>query len=152
LEDASVTVTFKVYLANPSIRAALLAPVTADDPAMGSLVETGIYAQWFHSDEELHYARWKGGEVDIVQIDPTGQTQWAVEVNWSDRALDQTSELAALRTFCRRNRLEEAGVTPRTARATQQIDGTTIDFTPASEYCYQLGRDLIRRRRETSSR
>lgn len=144
--------TFKVYLTNPSIRAALFAPVTADDPAMGSLVETGIYAQWFHSDEELHYAHWKGGEVDIVQIDPTGQTHWAVEVEWSDRALDHPSELAALRTFCRRNRLGEAGVTTRTARATRQIDGTTIDFTPASEYCYLLGRNLIRRRRGWASR
>jgi len=144
-------VTFKVYLTNPSIRAALFAPVTADDPAMGSLVETGIYAQWFHSDEELHYARWKGGEVDIVQMSQTGQADWAVEVKWSDRALDHPSELAALRTFCRWNRLEEAGVTTRTARATQQIDGTTIDFMPASEYCYLLGRNLILMRRASAS-
>jgi len=87
----------------------LFAPVTADDPAMGTLVETGIYVQKLHSDEELHCARWKGGEVDIVRMNPTGQARWKVEVKRSDRALDLPSDLAVLRTFCPWNQLEETG-------------------------------------------
>ena len=68
---------FKVYLTNPSMRAALFAPVGAEDPATGDLVETAVFAQWFHARPPIHYARWdrEGGEVDLVEIDaaqPTG--------------------------------------------------------------------------------
>jgi len=143
-------VTFKVYLTNPSMRAALFAPVTADDPAIGALVETGVFAQWFHSDLDLHYARWKGGEVDIVKLAPAGGPEWAFEVKWSDRAVDHADELTALRTFCRTNHLRAAGVTTRTARAIRRVDGTAIELMPASEYCYSLGRGLIQARRATA--
>lgn len=142
-------VTFKVYLTNPSIRAALFAPVTADDPAMGALVETAIYAQWFHSDRELHYARWRGGEVDVVQLDQEGRPAWAIEVKWSDRVLGQADELTGLLAFCQQNRVPEAGVTTRTVHAAREVGDTELEFTPASEYCYVLGRNLILRKRRT---
>lgn len=60
---------FKVYLTNPSIRTALFSPISEEDPAIGAMAETAIFSQWFHSKAILHYARWKGGEVDIVQLD-----------------------------------------------------------------------------------
>lgn len=136
-------VTFKIYLTNPSIRAALFAPTTPDDPAMGALVETGIYAQWFQSDRDLHYARWKGGEVDIVQLDRAGRVLMAIEAKWSDRAFAQRHELSALRTFCAENRVTEALATTRMARWSGRIDETSLQLVPASEYCYGLGRNLI---------
>ena len=40
--------SFKVYLTNPSMRAALFAPVAADDEAVGDLAETAVFSQWFH--------------------------------------------------------------------------------------------------------
>lgn len=46
----------------------------------GDLAETAIFAQWFHSTATLHYARWKGGEIDIVNIGPGGENNYAVEV------------------------------------------------------------------------
>src|ERR1019366_3913757 len=55
---------FKVYLTNPSMRAALFSPVKADDSVVRSLAETAIFSQWFHSDKTLYYARWQDGEVD----------------------------------------------------------------------------------------
>ena len=62
---------FKVYLSNPSIRCALFSPIKADDDAMGRLVETAIFSQWFHDDKlNLYYGRWNKGEVDIVNLDP----------------------------------------------------------------------------------
>jgi len=68
---------FKVYLTDPSIRAALFSPVHSADEAMGDLVETAIFSQWFHWDRLPHYyAHWdKGGqgEVDLVLIDPKTQ-------------------------------------------------------------------------------
>jgi predicted AAA+ superfamily ATPase len=56
---------FKVYLTNPSMRAALFGTIEEGDEAMGSLVETAIFSQWLHIDNRLHYARWSDGEVDI---------------------------------------------------------------------------------------
>lgn len=45
---------FKVYLTNPSMRAALFSPAKADDGVLPHLAETAIFAQWFHSDSILH--------------------------------------------------------------------------------------------------
>src|SRR5690606_28747981 len=64
--------TDKVYLTNPSLRAALFAPLGADDPRMGALAETALVAQGFHRDREVHYARWKDAEVDLVTLDAKG--------------------------------------------------------------------------------
>ena len=76
---------FKVYLTNPCMRSALFAPLSADSDDIGNLVETGIFSQWFHSpDADLYYARWKDGEVDIVNLNANQKPTWAVEVKWSD--------------------------------------------------------------------
>jgi uncharacterized protein len=50
---------FKVYLSNPSMRAALFAPVGANEPdKIGHLAESAIFSQWQHSkaSRELRYA------------------------------------------------------------------------------------------------
>ncbi len=60
---------FKVYLTNPSIRSALFAPIAENDEFMGAFAETAIFSQWFHAPADLHYARWRDGEVDIVFLD-----------------------------------------------------------------------------------
>jgi len=83
---------FKAYLTNPSMRAALFAPLTEDHEAMGNMAETAIFSQWFHSDalSNIHYARWKSGrqdrEIDLVRVDPaTLRPAWAYEIKWSDQ-------------------------------------------------------------------
>ena len=139
---------FKVYLTNPSMRSALFSPITADDPAMGSLAETGIYSQWFHVPAPLHYARWKGGEVDIVSVGPNLKAAWAVEVKWSDRFWDQPGELRSLVEFSRANVLERVKVTTRTASGTRTLDGLRIDYVPASLYCFMVGYQLVHARRD----
>lgn len=139
---------FKVYLTNPSMRAALFAPVAADDEPMGDLVETGIFSQWFHADTSLHYARWNQGEVDIVSI-AGGEMRvfWACEVKWSDRYFQNPNELRSLRAFCEENKLtERVMVTTRTMRGVKRIGGIQVIFVPASVYCYTVGYNLIRRR------
>lgn len=53
------TRTFKVYLTNPSVRAALFGFVRGDDTAMGKLAETAVWWQWLHDtsiSQSLHYA------------------------------------------------------------------------------------------------
>ena len=122
--------------------------MTADDPAMGSLLETAVFAQWFHSTEtELHYARWKGGEVDIVSCSPLGDVDWAVETKWSDAPVDDPGKIRNLVEFCQRHSLPNPPlVTTRTRSGVKDVRGLAVEFRPAAEYCYNLGRNLLRGR------
>jgi uncharacterized protein len=139
--------TFKVYLTNPSLRSALFAPLAGDDPAIGALVETAIFSQWFHLEGgPLRYARWKKGEVDLVWLDANQRVRWAVEAKWSDRVVSHPEELRSVLSFCRANSVANALVTTRSRRERQEFDGVTIVFRPASEYCYTVGLNLVRGR------
>jgi uncharacterized protein len=40
---------FKVYLTNPSMRAALFGPVEDGSQAIGALAETATFSQWIHT-------------------------------------------------------------------------------------------------------
>jgi hypothetical protein len=134
---------FKVYLTNPSMRAALFSPLKADDGAVASLAETSIFSQWFHSDEPLYYARWHAGEVDMVYLAPKQKVDWAVEVKWSDHYCDNPQELRSVLSFCQANALKEVLVTSKTRRLSRQVGGVQIDFVPASVYCFTVGYNLI---------
>lgn len=138
---------FKVYLTNPSMRAALFSPLKADDDAIGSLAETAIFSQWFHSDNTLYYARWQDGEVDIVMLGPKQKAIWAVEVKWSDRFCDNPNELKGVVSFCLANHLNGALVTSRTKTLTCDVEGVKIPFLPASVYCYTVGYNLVKGRK-----
>lgn len=137
---------FKVYVTTPALRAALFGPVTADDPAMGALAETAVFAQWFHSDVDLHYARWAKGEVDIVQLDGMLTPLWCVDVKWSDRPGRHPEELTSLAAFARRHPKARVGITTRTvARSLPHWPGRgSLRARPTSLYCYTVGRNLIR--------
>jgi uncharacterized protein len=145
--------TFKVYLTNPSIRAALFGMVSADDEAMGNLAETAVWSQWLHSTEvsrSLHYARWKAGrqdlEVDIVSLDPrTQKPRFAVEIKWSDRAPQELNQLRGLRELAAKHPLaRQPLVTTRTVTTQATVDGTTIEFMPVALHCYTIARNLLR--------
>ncbi|MCX7902684.1 MAG: ATP-binding protein, partial [Burkholderiaceae bacterium] len=145
--------TFKVYLTNPSIRAALFGMVSAEDDALGLLAETAVWSQWLHSTEVsrwLHYARWKAGrqdlEVDIVSLDArTQKPRFAVEIKWSDRAPHALAELRGLRELAARHPLERTPlVTTRTVTAARAADGVPIDFMPVALHCYTIARNLLR--------
>ena len=88
---------FKVYVTTPALRCALFGPVSEDDEEMGLVAETAVFAQWFHSDFDLHYARWRSGEVDIVRLDGRQRPDWCVDVKWSDRYGRRPGELSSLR-------------------------------------------------------
>lgn len=139
---------FKVYLTNPSMRAALFSPIDADDEVVGSLAETAIYSQWFHSGQTLYYARWnKGdvkGEVDIVCLGPKQKASWVVEVKWSDRFIDNPTKLKSLASFCRANKISMGFVTSRTRFAFLKELRSPLYFMPASVYCYSVGANILR--------
>lgn len=143
---------FKVYLTNPSMRAALFAPLTDSDEAMGPMVETAIFSQWFHSGlmSNIHYARWKSGrktrEVDLVRVDPVRlKPSWAYEIKWSDRyAQKHPGELIGLVEFAKKN-LDESipvGATTKTQTSETVVDGITIRHFPCAVHCYQIGKNV----------
>jgi predicted AAA+ superfamily ATPase len=145
--------TFKIYLTNPSIRAALFGYVDAEDPAIGTLAETAVWSQWLHSTgivQSLHYARWKQGrsdlEVDLVSVDARTQSpRFLVEIKWSDRCYDDWGELRGLRELARRHALARRPlVTTRTATGIGRDNGVEIEFMPTSLHCYTIARNLLR--------
>lgn len=145
--------TFKVYLTNPSVRAALFGFVGAEDEAMGNLAETAVWSQWLHDTgvtHSLHYARWKSGrqdlEVDIVSVDPpTQKPRFAVEIKWSDRPPHEPRSLRGIRDLATRHPLAETPlVTTRTHGGSMEIDGIRIEFVPVALYCYTIARHVLK--------
>lgn len=135
---------FKVYLTNPSMRAALFAPVAADDKAMGAMVETAIFSQWFHRKrDEIYYARWQSGEVDLVQLDPAGRAANAIEVKWSDRYFENPRELKSLLSFCRKTGLDSAKVTTRLEGGVKTVREIELQYVPSALYCLVIGRLIL---------
>ena len=137
---------FKVYVTAPALRNALLGPVSADEGAMRAIAETSVVAQLLHSNLSLHYARWRGGAVDLVCLDSLQRPQWCVEVKWSDRPVYRLSDLKGLGAFVNQHPTANPFVTTRTATKTGVIgpNESRVDLVPASLYCYIVGHRSVR--------
>ena len=144
---------FKAYLTNPSMRAALFAPINPEDTdTLGPLAETAILSQWFHSNlmNHIHYARWKQGrktlEVDMVKLNPATnfKPQWAYEIKWSDRFTDRPEELSGLLAFAKKNfdANMPVGATTKSTFSEKSVDGIMVKQFPCALHCYQIGKNL----------
>lgn len=143
-------VCFKVYLTNPSMRAALFGQLKTDSSAMGAMTETAIFSQWQHSKMiELFYARWNSGGIDIVHLDRLHQSpSWIVEVKWSDRPYSSPSDLDNCVEFVKRNPgiSQPIKITSRTIRDDNFLyKGVRFEFELASLYAYSIGADMLRK-------
>ena len=135
-------------LNNPSMRAALFAPVKAEDTTLvGQLTECAIFAQWQHSivSKNLRYARWRNeGEVDIVYIHGDQKPQWIGEIKWSDSIKKdwnrETSSLAAL--MKRHKSISSAIFTTKTLDMASVLEGRPLRIHPSAAYCYIVGRNV----------
>lgn len=141
-------VCFKIYLMNPSMRAALFGILNEKSEAMGAMTETAIFSQWQHSKTtQLYYARWKKGEIDIVYLDPVNQSaSWIVEVKWSDRPYQYSSELDNCVDFVSKNPKisQPILITSRTIEdKILSYKGVDFHFKPASLYAYELSANLL---------
>ena len=141
--------TFKVYLNNPSMRAALFAPVDIEDSeSIGHLAESAIFSQWQHSSgyRFLRYARWRNeGEVDIVCLDQAMQQPiWIGEIKWSDRiANNENSATKWLKVLLSKNlSIINGFITSRTVAKTIELHGRRFDVIPCAMYCYTVGRNI----------
>ena len=130
--------TFKVYLTNPSMRAALFGTATIQDDAMASLAETAVLSRWLdHAGFSVSYARWKHGEVDMVATNKSTLKPFhAIEVKWSDRLFDRPQELTGLLSFARRNGLRSVLVTTLTRAGARTVEGINVAYRPCSLHCY----------------
>jgi predicted AAA+ superfamily ATPase len=138
---------FKVYLNNPSMRAALFGQISADSDGMGAMAETAIFSQWQHSQSSsLFYARWGTGEIDIVYLSPQSQKpDWAIEVKWSDRPYEHPGELANCVHFAHLHEdiNQPLLVTSKTIDANLKFQGISFEFKPTSLYTYLLGANIL---------
>jgi predicted AAA+ superfamily ATPase len=137
---------FKIYLTNPSLRSALFSPLEATNDAMGHMVETAIYAQWLHRESSIpYYARWKDGEVDLVNLDERDlKPTWAGEIKWSNSPYTHSnSELKNLIAFSQKNSIKNTIVTTLDETGQKEIGGVTINFLPAAVYAYNVGLTTI---------
>lgn len=143
---------FKVYLNNPSMRAAFFAPVDRSDAQrIGQLAECAIFSQWQHSPSfmNLRYARWRNeGEVDIVYLDPgTQKPRWIGEIKWSDRIhTHEWDETRSLSTLLRRhNSINGVFATSKTVERELSLESRAGQIYPSAVYCYMLGRNITSR-------
>jgi predicted AAA+ superfamily ATPase len=141
--------TFKVYLTNPTMRAALFGPVDEYHEAMGHLVETAVFSQWLHNSafiDSLYYVRWRSGEVDLVNLDPQQRPRFAVEVKWSDRVIDDPKSIKGLLEFSRKHHLGRLPlVTTISIAGKREMRGVEVEFTPCSLHCYTVAKNTLER-------
>lgn len=150
--------TFKVFLTNPSMRAALFSPLKEDSEAFGHLVETAIYSQWFHANNRhlLHYARWSRsgraksklgdhGEIDLVYIGSEMKPSWLIEIKWSDTAFESNSNWSSIIEFIEAKKAVKSGVfTSKTIYSEKEVGGVKFRIVPAAMYCYTVGYNIVR--------
>jgi len=142
---------FKIFLNNPSMRAALFNPVPVDETdKIGHLAESAIFSQWQHSSSfrRLRYARWRNeGEVDIVFLSQTEERPlWIGEIKWSDRiSRDPFGETKMLRSLMAKHpTISSAFITTKTYQGLLEGEGYSIPITalPSSVHCYRVGRNI----------
>jgi predicted AAA+ superfamily ATPase len=136
---------FKIYLTNPSLRSALFAPLSAEADGMGAIVETAIFSQWMQRTSFIpYYARWKSGEVDLVNISrKTNRPDWAVEIKWSNRYFEAPNKLKNLAFFCSENNLTQALSTTIDKTGVKEFDKIQIQYLPASVYAYNVAKNTL---------
>lgn len=136
---------FKIYLTNPSLRAALFSPIKTDDEMIGNMVETAIFSQWLHRESFTPwYARWQNGEVDMVGLNNSQQKPiWALEIKWTDRFYNNPNKLKSLFKFCQSNGLDWPVVTTINKSGEIKHNGINIQFVQASTYAYSVGKKTL---------
>lgn len=142
--------TFKIYVTNASIFAAIFAPLQTSDLAFTHLVETAVFCQLNPTDDDnLFYANWKkgriAGEVDLVRLNMLSQKpEKALEIKWSDKYYRQPGELKSLLGFMETNSMNRAVVTTIINSGEKSIKCGCLQFVPTSLYAYTTGFNSLR--------
>lgn len=134
--------SFKVYLTNPAMYTGLFGAQNPNHADFGHLVETAIFAQRFHENARLNYAKWgvDDAEVDLIESSQTLKPVSALEIKWSDRHAERPELLRGLCRFARRHHLPVAWATTRSHLGeVVDPDATSIRLWPASALAFHYG-------------
>lgn len=139
--------TFKIYITNPSLFAAVFSPLTPTDKVFNHLVETAVFCQLTYS--ELYFANWKkgrtSGEVDFIRLNVlTQKPDRTVEIKWSNRYYSNPSELKSLLSFMEANKLPCAVVTSVSETGKREMECGTLHFVPTALYAYCKGVESVK--------
>ena len=142
---------FKLYLTNPSLRAAMFQPVKqGDDPFFGYAVETAVSSQLGIGEDryDWKYANWRTGkeqrELDFVRINAgTQRPEAAMEIKWSDGPYDHPAEVKDAVAFARNNGLKTLTVTSRSQEGVKHMDDVELSFVPTARFAYDLGKGAV---------
>jgi predicted AAA+ superfamily ATPase len=138
-------VAFKVHLTQPCLYTALFGPVHADDEQFPLLAETALVAQWLGADavDNLAYASWKGGAVDLVYMGPSSKRpERAFEIDWRDDYANGVKRPAMLDRFVQgTNPAAGAFILTRETARPAAIGGRAVALVPLALYAYWLARD-----------
>jgi predicted AAA+ superfamily ATPase len=140
---------FKVYLTNSAMYAGLFGVKQADDPEVGHLVETALFAQRFHENARINYARWgkEDNEVDMVESSSVLKPVTALEIKWSDKYVANPGQLKGLIRFANTNRLPRVWSTTRNKIGETPLDGGgKIIHWPAAALAFHYGVCAVRGR------
>jgi len=139
---------FKVYLTNSAMYTGLFGVRNPDEPEFGHLVETALFAQRFHEDARLNYARWGAGdcEVDLVESSAMLKPITALEIKWSDKYVDRPESLKGLIRFANKNRLLRVWATTRSKSSKTTHDGSEVCQWPAAVLAFDYGIRAVRGR------
>lgn len=134
--------TFKVFLTNSAMYTGLFGVQNAEQSDFGHLVETAVFAQRFHEEARLNYAKWGSDdtEVDLVESSQALKPIGALEIKWSDRQIDRPDELKGLTRFASRHKLPLVWSATRTyVGERKEMDGCTLRFWPAAALAFHYG-------------
>lgn len=138
-------VFFKVYLTSPCLYAALFAPVPPSDQSFHRLAETALVSQWLGSAaiENLYYASWRGGEIDLLTLHPeTGKPDHVYDLDWSNAYVRTETRPDQMVNFIRENNPEATSyvLTGSVARSAT-MKGINLTLAPVALYSYWIERD-----------
>jgi predicted AAA+ superfamily ATPase len=137
---------FKVYLTNPCMRTALFSSIKRDDPFMPNMVETALFSQYTNNyiyDDVLQYARWAGGEIDLVFLNHSHKPIAVLEIKWSKGQFEKPEELKNVNYFCGNHNISSATITTVDMEETLTQNDFHYKFIPASLYCYESLKNLM---------
>jgi len=133
---------FKVYLTNSAMYTGLFGVRNPDDLEFGLLVETALFAQRFHEDARLNYARWgvDDCEVDLIESSSALKPIAALEIKWSDRYIERPELLKGLTRFSNKNNLLRVWATTRSTFGKTPLDGGgVIRHWPVAVLAFHYG-------------
>lgn len=132
---------FKIFLTNPAMYTGLFGAKSSTDSEFGHLVETAVFAQRFHEDARLNYARWGTNdcEVDLVECSPSLTPVSATEIKWSDRYADNPRNLKGLCKFLKKSKLSVGWATTKTRFSYESVGDVEVRQWPAAALAFHYG-------------